>query len=297
MHLSKNENLILPSSPKGRNARCFVLASRPKTWIAGISPVLIGTALSGVTSWPLFFFSLAFSLFIQIGTNFSNDYYDFINGADKDRVGPTRFVASGQIAPSAMKAVSLWMFGLAFCVSLPLVHATGLWALAFVFSSIAFGILYTGGPKPLGYMGFGELLVLLYFGPVAVCGSAFIQAHAIDLRTLCLSLSPGLLSCAILIANNLRDEETDRRAKKNTLIVRFGRTFGAWEYAFCVTLALALPLVFSLYASLALIPLALPLIRKAFRFKASQEATPLLAQTALLLILFTLLLCANISSL
>jgi 1,4-dihydroxy-2-naphthoate octaprenyltransferase len=271
-----------------------LLASRPKTWIAGISPVLIGTALSGIVSWPLFFCSLAFSLFIQIGTNYSNDYYDFINGADTHRVGPTRFVASGQIALSAMKAMSLWMFGLSFFVSLPLVHATGLWALAFIFSSIAFGILYTGGPKPLGYIGLGELLVLIYFGPIAVCGAAFVQAHVIDLRTLCLSLSPGLLSCAILIANNLRDEETDRRAGKNTLIVRFGRTFGIWEYAFCVSAALIIPLFFSFYTPLGLMPLALILIRKSVTFQSSGEAAPLLPQTAMVLILFTLLLCIEI---
>jgi len=292
MPLSKNENLISENSRSGLSS--FILASRPKTWIAGISPVLIGTSLAGHSvSWSLFFCALSFSLLIQIGTNYANDYYDFINGADAKRVGPARAVASGWIAPSAMKTASLLTFGAAFLVSLPLVATSGLWALLFVFSSIAFGILYTGGPYPLGYMGLGELLVFPYFGPIAVCGAYFVQSHAFDPTVLLLSFAPGLLSCAILIANNLRDLETDAVAQKNTLVVRFGKTFGAWEYTISVVGAILLPTLLAFYAPLILTPLALILIRKAFTFQTSQEAASLLPQTALLLIAFTALFCAE----
>jgi 1,4-dihydroxy-2-naphthoate octaprenyltransferase len=192
-----------------------------------------------------------------------------------------------------MKRAWQLVFMAAFCVSMPLVAACGLWALIFICSSIAFGILYTGGPKPLGYMGLGELFVLPYFGPIAVAGAYYVQAHQINATILWLSLSPGLLSAAILVANNLRDEETDKRASKNTLVVRFGRTFGAWEYALFVSSALLLPLFYGFYGPLFLAPFAILLIHKAFTFRNSQEGAPLLAQTAALLIAFTALFCVN----
>jgi 1,4-dihydroxy-2-naphthoate octaprenyltransferase len=255
--------------------------------------VFIGTSLAGFVSWSLFFCALCFSLLIQIGTNYANDYYDFINGADAKRVGPARAVASGWISPSAMKKAAFFLFGAAFLVSLPLVVASGLWALFFVFSSIAFGIMYTGGPYPLGYMGLGELLVFPYFGPIAVCGAYFVQSHVFDPSVLLFSFSPGLLSCAILIANNLRDLETDALAQKNTLVVRFGKTFGAWEYALSIGGAILLPTLLGFTSPLILVPFAFFLIRKAFTFQSSQEIASLLPQTALLLIAFTALFCTK----
>jgi len=237
------------------------------------------------------FATIAFALCIQIGTNYSNDYYDGLRGVDAHRIGPERFVGSGAIEPSQMRFASHLLFAFAFGVSLPLVANCGVWAFFFVFSSIAFGILYTGGPRPLGYMGLGELFVFLYFGPVAVLGTAYVQCHAISGAMLLASVSPALLSCAILIANNLRDHETDRIAHKNTLVVRFGKTFGACEYALSVSLALLLPLCIGCYSPLALIVPALFLIRKAFTFQTTKEVVPLLPQTALLLILFTTFFC------
>lgn len=295
MHLLKKGNQIMPASPSVLSS--FIVASRPKTWIAGVSPVLIGTAIAaskGSLAPLLFTCSLFFSLFIQIGTNYANDYFDFINGADnKDRVGPLRAVANGWIHPKMMRQGAYFLYFAAFCVSIPLIAASGLWALFFVLSSIAFGILYTGGPKPLGYIGLGELLVLLYFGPIAVSGSYFVQTHQIDSCIFALSFSPGLLSCAILAANNLRDIETDRLADKKTLVVRFGKKFGAWEYAIFVSTALLLPIGFGFFSSILLFPLAIPLMRKAFAFQTADEIVPLLPRTALLLILFTLFFCAE----
>lgn len=284
------------ASPSALNA--FIAASRPKTWIASISPVLIGAVMArreeGQFSWFLFACSALFSLLIQIGTNYANDYFDFINGADtQHRIGPARAVISGWISPKAMRQAAFSLFFAAFCVSIPLVVATGLWASYFVLSSIAFGLLYTGGPKPLGYIGLGDLLVLLYFGPVAVIGSYFVQTHAVHFAPLAISLAPGLLSCAILVANNLRDAETDRAAHKNTLVVRFGKSFGAWEYATCVTCALLLPIGFGYFSSLLLLPFVIPLIHQAFSFQNAPDIAPLLPKTAKLLIAFTLLFCAE----
>ena len=281
------------SSPSALKA--IFLASRPKTWIAGISPVAIGSALAyrdGVCSNYLVTCSLLFSLLIQIGTNFANDYFDFMNGADTPkRIGPKRAVASGWLRPQMMRNSALIFFAAAFFVSLPLVFTAGIWSLIFVLSSIAFGILYTGGPRPLGYMGLGELLVLIYFGPVAVCGTYFVQHHTITLQTLCDSLVPGLLSTTILVANNLRDEETDRSAGKNTLVVRFGKAFGRAEYTGLILLASIAAIPFGTLFPLFILLAAVPLVWTVYSYKNPIEIVPLLPRTALLLILFTLLFC------
>jgi 1,4-dihydroxy-2-naphthoate octaprenyltransferase len=246
-------------------------------------------AKAGPISVPLFLYSLLFSLLIQIGTNYANDYFDFLNGADQHRVGPPRATTNGWLTPNQMKTAYMALFGAALLASIPLVAVCGTWALFFVFSSIAFGVLYTGGPKPLGYMGLGDLLVLIYFGPVAISGTYFVQQHA--LPPLLLTLAPGFLSCAILTANNLRDEKSDRAANKNTLVVRFGQTFGRWEYTFCIVLAAIIPAFYGIYLPLLILPLSIPLLKTAFTFKSPQEAIPLLPKTALLLILFTVLFC------
>jgi len=240
--------------------------------------------------------SLLFSFFIQVATNFANDYSDFVNGADNpSRVGPPRAVASGWITPEGMRTWAFAMFALAFAVSLPLVFAAGPWALAFVFSAIAFGILYTGGPRPLGYMGLGEVLVLVYFGPVAVLGTYFVQRQTVDMSLLALSLCPGLLSAAILTANNLRDEESDRDAKKNTLVVRWGQMFGQFAYSAFMLLAVVLPMTAGLYWQLGMLPFVMPLLKRTWSFRSAEEAMPLLPQTALFLLVFTGLMCWEVS--
>jgi 1,4-dihydroxy-2-naphthoate octaprenyltransferase len=283
----------MPDSPG--DLKAVYLAARPKTWPASFCPVILGSVLAfkdGPISFFLLSYALLFSLLIQIGTNFANDYFDFIKGADNaSRIGPKRAVASGWISPNRMKTLTLGAFALSFLASLPLVHASGPWSLFFVLSSIAFGVLYTGGPRPLGYMGLGEVFVLLYFGPVAMLGSYFIQHHTLTPTLFALSLSPGLLSAAILTANNLRDEESDRASKKNTLVVRFGQNFGRFQYTAFIGLALVLPLIAGFYLQLILLLPAVFLLRKAWSFQTPQEAMPLLAQTALMLLTFTLLFC------
>jgi len=270
--------------------RSFLLASRPKTLIAGLSPVIVGANLAAQEaplSFSLFICSLLFSLLIQIGTNYANDYFDFIQGADTDeRIGPQRAVASGWITPSAMKNGSLSAFLGAFCISLPLVLACGVWSIVFVLSAIACGIFYTAGTKSLGYLGLGDLLVLIYYGPVAVIGTYCVQQHSLSWPILMISLSPGLLSTAILVSNNLRDRELDKLANKRTLVVRFGPTFGAIEYAICIGLAAFLPLFAGYFFSLLILPIAAPLIRRAFL--PASELISLLPKTAMLLFLYTL---------
>jgi len=304
MHSIKKENPITPDSPSVPNlAVAYFLASRPKTWIAGLSPVWIGGALASRKTeidYKIFFLTLLFSLLIQIGTNFANDYFDFLNGADTNlRKGPKRATQEGWISPIAMQRAAIAIFLSAFLTAIPLMAIAGLWSLPVALLCIAFGILYTGGPKPLGYLGLGEFLVLIFFGPVAVCGTYFLQTFSLSPSIFIASLSPGLISCAILIANNLRDEISDRATNKRTLIVRLGHRFGCWEYSLALFAALLVPAILILFygaplplsfASLFII-VFIPQIRKAFRSLDPNEIASLLPVTALILLLYTTIFC------
>jgi 1,4-dihydroxy-2-naphthoate polyprenyltransferase len=248
MHSTKKESPTSLSSPKGLEK--WFLASRPKTWIASLSPVFIGALMAPAISWTIFTLTALFSLLIQIGTNFANDYFDFVSGADTDeRVGPKRAVQQGWIKPEIMKIATKVVFIAAFILAIPLMIIAGFWSLFITVLAIAFGVLYTGGPKPLGYLGLGELFVFIFFGPVACCGSYYLQTQTLNSAVLIASLSPGLFSCALLIANNLRDEITDREANKKTLVVRFGKLFGKIEFAFSIIVPLLIPLILLFFYS------------------------------------------------
>lgn len=292
----KNGN---PISLDSQNAlrtylKSFFLAARPKTLTAGLCPVLIGGALAARVApiaWGAFVLTALFSLFIQIGTNYANDYFDFMKGADTaERKGPKRAVSQGWISPRSMKIATGLAFAAAFAVALPLMVRTGLWSFGLAALCILFGVIYTGGPKPLGYAGLGELLVLIFFGPVAVMGTYFLQTGTLDWAVFIASLAPGFLSSAILMANNLRDERTDRIASKKTLVVRFGSSFGRWTYFAFILGAFLVP-VFLVAAHLPIKLLAASFvlffapIRKVF---LSIEA---LQETSLLLLAYTLLFC------
>ncbi len=292
----KSENRTSNASPNALKA--YFLASRPKTWIASLSPVMIGTAFVNRVDPLILTLTLLFSLFIQIGTNYANDYFDCMKGADTHlRNGPKRATQEGWIAPKAMLMATAVLFVSAFLVAFPLMLLAGLWSVFLSILCIALGILYTGGPKPLGYLGLGEVFVFLFFGPVATCGSFFLQMKTVSLPVLIASFLPGLLSCSLLIANNLRDEKSDRAANKKTLIVRWGRRFGCWEYTSCVLfsslvgpiLVLAFGAPFSLMGTLLLIPMAMQSIRKVFSFRDPLELIAVLQNSALLLLFATLL--------
>lgn len=289
----------MPASPNVLNA--WIFASRPKTLIAGMSPVLIGTALAsaaGSLNWTLATLCLLFSLFIQIGTNFANDYFDFVKGTDtSERIGPPRAAQSGWISLPALKRGIVFSFLLAALISLPLLARGGLWGASVVALAILFGIIYTGGPRPLGYLGLGEVLVFVFYGPVATLGTYYVLTLQIDSLSLLASLPPGLLSCAILIANNLRDRENDAKANKRTLAVRLGMTFGRWEYAFAIGISALIPAALALSGAAPgrwalcslLLPVAFPALKRAFTATRPQDFAPLLPASAALLYLYTAL--------
>src|SRR5215216_3606575 len=208
------------------------MAARRRTLPAAVAPVLVGTALAatGGTFRPLTFLAaLVGALFIQVGTNLSNDYSDARRGADtEDRLGPVRVTAGGLVPPRQVLIATYVAFGVAVLAGVYLIATAG-WELLLVgAASILAGVLYTGGPRPYGYEGLGEVFVFLFFGVVAVAGSYFAQTEELAREALVLAVPVGLLASAILVVNNVRDLETDRRAGKRTLAVRLGRT-GARE--------------------------------------------------------------------
>src|SRR2546421_801673 len=288
-------------------ARIWLMAARPRTLPAAIAPVLVGTAaaveVSGDIRIAAFIAALVGSIFIQIGTNLANDYSDARRGADtEDRLGPVRVTAGGLMPPRQV-LVGTWVaFGIAVAAGAYLVAVAG-WQLLLVgAASILAGVLYTGGPKPYGYEGLGELFVFLFFGVVAVVGSYFVQREHLEWEAFALSVPVGLLASAILVVNNVRDIDTDRRAGKKTLVVRLGRLGGRRLYAAMLALAFLSPIViwaaggltaWILLALLAL-PLAPPLVRAVGTRTDGASLNAALAGTGRLLAVYSLLLSAGV---
>jgi len=280
----------------------WILAARPKTLWAGICPVMIGTALAvGEESLHVAsaIAALLGSVLIQIGTNFANDYYDGIKGTDdEDRKGPPRAVSSGLISPGAMKAATGITFLLVFVPGAYIMYRGGVPFLILGLVSILSGLAYTGGPFPLAYIGLGDIFALIFFGPVAVGGTYFLQAQELPLFVIVAGFSPGFYSVAILTVNNLRDREGDATAGKKTLAVRFGNGFSKLEYLCAlivgtVTVPAALCLMtnghyLALISMLALVA-AIPSMKTVFTRTDGPSLNATLANTGKILLLFSVL--------
>lgn len=287
--------------------RLWIMAARPRTLPAAIAPVLVGSAAadyaSGDFRWLAFVAALIGSVFIQIGTNLANDYSDARRGADSaDRLGPVRVTSSGLVAPRRVLHATWLAFAVAVVAGVYLATVAGPLIIAVGAASILAGVLYTGGPRPYGYAGMGELFVFLFFGLVAVNGSYYVQLERLDLLPLVLSVPVGFLSTAILVVNNVRDLETDRRAGKRTLAVRLGRERAVALYAALVAGSLG-ALVIGLAATegpwwallaLASAPLAIAPTRAVSQRSDGPALNAALAQTGALLGAFSLLLTAGL---
>jgi len=210
----------------------WILGARPRTLPAAVVPVLVGTAaaagmagihdgLRGIIVWRLVA-ALIVSLALQVGVNYANDHSDGVRGTDADRVGPMRLTASGRKSAAAVKRAAFLAFGVAAVAGLTLAIATTWWLVVVGLAAIAAAWFYTGGPRPYGYAGFGEVFVFVFFGVVATTGSAFVQIERFTPLTVAVSLPVGLLATALLVVNNLRDIPTDRVSGKRTLAVRLG---------------------------------------------------------------------------
>ncbi len=221
------------------------MASRPATLAAAIIPVAVGAACAfalGGLRWGPTLAALWGAIWIQIGTNFANDVFDYEKGADTgERLGPTRAVQAGLLEPGQMRGGMLVAFGLAFASGVYLTWIAGWPIIVIGVASILSGIAYTGGPYPLGYHGLGDVFVLVFFGFVAVCGTAFINLGAVPAIAWWAAVPVGCLATAILVVNNVRDREGDRAAGKGTLVARFGRPVGVGEYMFLLAASYLIP--------------------------------------------------------
>ena len=242
------------------------------------------------------------ALLIQIGTNLSNDYFDFVKGADtEERLGPARATQAGWIRPEIILRSSLLVFAAAVIIGIFLVLRGG-WPIVLIgIASVICGILYTGGPYPLAYLGLGEVFVVIFFGPVATLGTYYVQALEFSKEVFIAGLAPGLISTALIAVNNLRDIPTDIKARKRTLAVRFGYRFARIEYTLCILGGLFIPLFlvlmlenhwFSLIASFAVIPAFFP-IRDVISGTSGEILNDTLAKTGKVLLIFSILFSAG----
>ncbi len=282
------------------------MAARPRTLPAAVAPVLVGTALAGFDHvfHPLrFLAALLGAVFIQVGTNLSNDYSDARRGADtEDRLGPVRVTAGGLVPPRQVLVATYVSFGLAVLAGIYLIVVAG-WQLLLVgAASILAGVAYTGGPKPYGYEGLGEVFVFLFFGIVAVAGSFFVQVRHLSWEAFALAVPVGLLAAAILVVNNFRDIDTDGRAGKRTLAVRLGRERTRVVFAAIVYGAYLLAPLTWLFGPLKpwlllpwlTLPAAAPLVRLVRNRTDGPSLNQALAQTGMLQLAFCMLLCAGL---
>lgn len=262
--------------------------------------MLLGCALAwrdGLFHWSAALAALIVALTLQVGTNLANDYWDHKKGADTmDRRGRVRVVASGLIPGSVVRNVALGLFLFAGFVGLTLVPRAGWPVVAIGVASLLGGWLYTAGPRPLGYNGLGDVTVFIFFGPVAVAGTYFVQALSFSWTVVLASVPVGALAAAILVVNNLRDLPTDRAAGKNTLAVLLGPTGSRTEYLGLVVLAYAVPVLLAVGSSswtlllpLVSLPLAVVLVVRVWRELAPEPMNALLERTAMLLLLFGVL--------
>jgi 1,4-dihydroxy-2-naphthoate octaprenyltransferase len=286
--------------------RVWVEAARPKTLPAAVVPVLLATALAhahGGMDLLKAAICLGFALLVQVGTNYANDYFDFVQGADTaERVGPRRAVAAGLVTPRAMLVATVIVLAAAFAVGLLLVRESGWWLLPVGVASVVCAVAYTGGPYPLGYNGLGDVFVFIFFGLVAVVVTFVVQVgRSAGPDVWLVAAAVGALAANILVANNYRDAETDAKAGKRTLVVRFGRRAARWQYGASLGFALAVPA--ALFLQGYLWPVFLPALLAPFGFRVAQRlgtaATPseqigVLADTAKFLAGYGVLLAAGL---
>ena len=302
--------------------RAWLMAARPQTLPAGAAPVVLGAGLAvadGVFAPVPALAALVGALLIQVGTNFANDYYDAVNGTDtEDREGFTRVTADGLIEPAQVRRAMVATFALAVLVGTALVYVGGAPMVVVGLSGIAAGVLYTGGPYPYGYHGLGDLFVFVYFGLVAVTGTYYVQAVAtagvdplpvgvpagtVTVDAVLAGAAVGALSTCLLVVNNIRDRETDRRTGKRTLAVVLGYRRSRLEYLGLLALAYAMPPVFLLrgYGPLALVPLvtlllAVPVARTVLARTDGGALNPALEHTGQLLALYAALFAVGLAT-
>jgi 1,4-dihydroxy-2-naphthoate octaprenyltransferase len=271
--------------------------ARPRTLPAAVAPVLAGTGAAALCDWvrPLrALLALVVALALQVAVNYANDYSDGVRGTDADRVGPLRLVGSGAAAPGAVKRAAFLAFGVAAAAGLVLAALTSWWLVPVGLAAILAAWGYTGGPRPYGYAGLGELFVFVFFGLVAVCGTTYVQVGRVTAVSVVCAVAIGFLACALLVANNLRDVPTDAVSGKHTLAVRLGAPRTRILYLLLLVLALLAPVALAVagnpWALLALlcVPLAVRAARPVLSGAVGRALVPVLKATGQTELVFAL---------
>ena len=265
----------------------WVLGARPRTLPASAVPVVIGTAVAragGQVIWWRAALALVVAVALQVGTNYANDYSDGVRGTDRERVGPVRLVASGLRSPSQVKRAAMISFGVAGLAGLVLAAYAGWWLVAVGAACVAAGWLYTGGPRPYGYAGLGELFVFVFFGLVATAGTAYVQLGRVTTVAWLAGAASGLFAVGLLVVNNLRDIDGDAVTGKRTLAVRVGAISTRRIYAACMSLPFALVVAVAAsrvgaLAGLAALPLAVVPTRKVLAGTSGRDLIGVLGET------------------
>ena len=263
--------------------RRWVLAARPRTLPAAGVPVVVGTLLIRPFSinWLNSLLCLLIALSLQVATNYANDYSDGVRGTDEQRVGPFRLTASRLVPAPHVRRAAFLGFALACVAGLWLASRTSWWFVAIGATAVLAGWFYTGGPRPYGYYGFGELFVFVYFGLVATVGTTYAQHLTIPSRAWWLGVASGFMACALLEANNLRDVDGDRAAGKRTLAARLGRERSSWLYVICVAgVALGALMARQLAVALVALVVYVPALQYAFSKRKGRELLPMLKYSA-----------------
>lgn len=272
----------------------WVIGARPKTLPAAVAPVLVATALAGDQSELIpALLALLVSLSLQVGVNYANDYSDGIRGTDANRVGPLRITAAGLASPQSVKRAAFLSFGVGAAAGLALAAMTTWWLIAVGLVAILAAWGYTGGKKPYGYLGLGELFVFIFFGVVATVGTFYVQSDEITVDSFLISISMGAFSCALLAINNIRDRALDLPAGKKTLAVRLGDRPS--RYFFIALIAIGYLSAFALLEpwsllTLATLPTSLSLARGVLSNLQGRDLIPLLAKTGQLQLRYAILL-------
>jgi len=275
----------------------WITGARPRTLPAAVVPVAVGAAAAvgldpdeGVVWWRVGL-ALVVSLALQVGVNYANDYSDGVRGTDDVRVGPTRLVAGGLASASAVKRAAMIAFGIAAAAGLAVAIDTSLWLLAVGAAAIAAGWFYTGGPRPYGYLGLGEVFVFVFFGLVATVGTTYAAVEQVTALSIVMGFAVGSFACALLVINNLRDIPTDREVGKRTLAVRLGDARTRWFYTALVGSAFALSVVGAVWRpwvllSLLTLPFAVPPVRRVLSGASGAALIPVLGETGRLQLLW-----------
>ncbi|GGD20493.1 1,4-dihydroxy-2-naphthoate polyprenyltransferase [Nocardioides daphniae] len=282
--------MVHASQPRPASAADWLAGARPRTLPAAVAPVLVGTGVAAyvdsLVGWKALL-ALVVSLALQVGVNYANDYSDGIRGTDADRVGPMRLVGSGRATPAAVKRAAFAAFGVAAVAGLVLAATTAWWLVAVGVVCIVAAWFYTGGKKPYGYLGLGEVMVFVFFGLVAVVGTTFVQTETWEWPALYAGIGIGALACAVLVTNNLRDIPTDLVAEKRTLAVRLGDERTRGFYALLVAasavavVAVAASTHWGVVLSLVFLLRMVPALRTVLNGATGPALIPVLAATGM----------------